>query len=282
MLERLESFFLRPATSRPLAALRIGLATLLLLQGLLIIDVVPELFGRSGILQGALHDYFMGFDVLETVGVRALLRAAGIPEITWLRGLFAAYLCALLALTAGWRCRLAAAAACLTHALLALEGRLSMYGVDQFAQVALFYLALEPGATGSPATPRARLVLRMLQIHLCIAYLSSGLAKMEGAEWWNGEAIFRSVMMPMYATFPMGWIASVPLAAKLLAWGTLIVEVGYPVFIWPARTRPIWIAAIVGLHLGILVFLRLVTFALVMIVLTVAAFGVSPEPNDRD
>lgn len=284
--DRLEAFLLAPATGRPMAALRAWLAPLLLVQGLLIASVVPELFGRNGILQGALSDFFLGFDVLAAIGLRGLLRVLDLADENWLRLVFSTYLCALLALTAGWWCRPAAWTACLTHALLGLAGRLSMYGVDQFAQVALFYLALHPaegvswrpGTPPGPATPGARLALRMLQVNLCIAYLSSGVAKMQGHEWWNGEAIFRSVMMPLYASVPMGWIASTPILAKLLGWGTLVLEAGYFVFIWPAATRRLWIFGIVGLHLGILVFLGLGTFALTMIVLTVAAFGVSAEP----
>lgn len=287
LLERLETFFLTPATGRPMAVLRAALAPILLLQGLAIASVVPELFGRAGILQGALADYFMGFDTLEAIGLRGVLRAIGMADEAWLKLLFSTYLCSLLALATGWWPRIAAPVACLTHALLGMSGRLSMYGVDQFAQVALFYLAIHPGDGASclpggpegPATPRARLALRMLQVNLCIAYLSSGVAKMKGTEWWNGEAMFRSVMMPLYASFSMGWMASVPALAKVSCWGTLLLEAGYPIFIWPAVTRRFWIAGIVALHLGILVFLGLGTFALTMIVLTVAAFGVPAEPS---
>lgn len=289
MIERIEAFFLAPATGRPLAALRAGLAPILLVQGLLIASVVPDLFGRSGILQGALHDYLMGFDPLETIGLRGALRILNVSDAAWLRVLFATYMSALLALAVGWRCRSAAWIACVTHALLGLSGRASMYGVDQFAQVALFYLALHPadgvswwpGSPEGPATPGARLVLRMLQINLCVAYLSSGIAKVQGTDWWTGEAIFRSVMMPAYASFPMGWLAWYPFVAKLLCWGTLVLEVGYPIFIWPAATRRPWIAGIAGLHLGIFVFLGLGSFALTMIVLTLAAFGESPEPTGK-
>jgi hypothetical protein len=39
-----------------------------------------------------------------------------------------------------------------------------------------------------------------------------------------------------------------------------------------------WLAAIVGLHLGIALFLGLYTFAAVMIVLSVAAFGFNGNP----
>lgn len=285
-VERVEAFFLSPATGRPMAVLRVTLAPILLFQALSIVSVVPELFGRAGILQGALADYFLGFDTLETIGLRGLIRALGLTDETWLRLLFSTYLCSLGALATGWKLGLAAPVACATHALLGLSGRLSMYGVDQFAQLALFYLAVHPGGEASvwpggpagPATPRARLALRLLQVNMCIAYLSSGVAKMYGTEWWNGEAMFRSVMMPLYATIPMGWMASVPLVAKLSCWATLILEAGYPVFIWPAATRRLWIAGIVALHLGILVFLGLGTFALTMIVLTSAAFGVPAEP----
>jgi hypothetical protein len=53
----------------------------------------------------------------------------------------------------------------------------------------------------------------------------------------------------------------------------MLIELGYPVFIWPRRTRPVWVAATAALHLGIGVLMGLWLFSAVMIVMTVAAFG---------
>jgi hypothetical protein len=112
-------------------------------------------------------------------------------------------------------------------------------------------------------------------MHLCVIYFSSGIAKARGGQWWNGEAIWRAVMQPQFHVFEMGWLASVPLLALLASWGTLLVEIGYPLFIWPARTRRLWLLAIVGMHVAIGLILGLWFFAAVLIVLNLAAFGVS-------
>jgi hypothetical protein len=53
----------------------------------------------------------------------------------------------------------------------------------------------------------------------------------------------------------------------------LLMESGYPVFIWPPRTRPFWLGAILLMHLSIALTMGLYLFALIMIVLNVAAFG---------
>ena len=63
---------------------------------------------------------------------------------------------------------------------------------------------------------------------------------------------------------------------------TLLVEIGYCVFIWPKATRKLWVASVVGLHLGIAIFLGLGLFGSMMCVLTFAVFGISSEPKQLE
>ena len=51
------------------------------------------------------------------------------------------------------------------------------------------------------------------------------------------------------------------------------LEISYPVFIWPRRTRAIWLGSIIGMHAAIAVMMGLYLFGLIMVVLNVAAFG---------
>jgi hypothetical protein len=280
----IERFLFEPATDRPLAVLRIGLSAILLFQAASISSHLLELYGAQGIMQGKLASYLTGGDMLERVGLRQLMTRAGISESVWLRSLFATYVAALVGLVLGAGGRISAAIACVAHSGLGLTGTVSNYGVDQFAQFALFYLVICPGtvtglASSAPGTAAARVALRLLQLNLCLAYLGSGIAKALGSDWWTGEAIWRSVMMPVYETWPMGWMAFWPGIAKLACWGTLLLELGYPLFVWPRTTRMLWVIGIVMLHLGIAGLLRLVSFGLVMAVLTLAAFGVCAEPD---
>jgi hypothetical protein len=60
----------------------------------------------------------------------------------------------------------------------------------------------------------------------------------------------------------------------------LALELGYPFFVWPSRTRTWWARMILGLHAGIAVSLGLVSFSAVMGVLTLAAFLVDRDRAD--
>ena len=53
-----------------------------------------------------------------------------------------------------------------------------------------------------------------------------------------------------------------------------ILETGYMVFIWPRKTRLLWLTCMLLVHLGIAILMGLYLFSFIMIVLNVAAFGV--------
>jgi hypothetical protein len=85
--------------------------------------------------------------------------------------------------------------------------------------------------------------------------------------------MWQVLMHPQFAVFYFFWLAHFPLMAKLICWGVMVVEVGYPVFIWPQRTRSYWLAAILTLHIAIGVFMGLWLFSLTLIVMNLSAFG---------
>ena len=114
----------------------------------------------------------------------------------------------------------------------------------------------------------------MLRLHQCLIYHNSGLAKLAGEQWWTGEAIWRAVQQPQFRQFDWAWLAQVPWLAALAGWATVLIETGYALAIWLRRTRLAWVAATVALHLGIGIGLGLWMFSLLMIILTVSAFGV--------
>jgi hypothetical protein len=94
----------------------------------------------------------------------------------------------------------------------------------------------------------------------------------------TGEAVRRAVLRPDLAQLDFTWLARAPWMSLLAGWGTLLVEIGSAVFVWPRLTQQ-WLAlATVGLHAGIAVALGLWAFSAVMIVLTASAFLVSAEP----
>jgi hypothetical protein len=52
-----------------------------------------------------------------------------------------------------------------------------------------------------------------------------------------------------------------------------ILEIGYIFFIWPKRTRLLWLICMLGVHAGIAITMGLYLFSFVMVVLNIAAFG---------
>jgi hypothetical protein len=289
--DRWLDFWTRPASPLPLAALRIGVAAVLLAQAFWVAPHLGALYGGQGILQGALADYVRTSDLPQVASFVRLFARLGIGEDPVLAGLGGLYVVGLVGLLLGWRTRLAGAIAWAGHLVFA-GGHITSYGIDSFAGILLFYLLWSPcagvwsldsragRADGAPSRD-ARIMLRLVQIHLCIAYLACGLEKGSGIQWWDGEAIWRSVMMPEYAQYDLAWLSHYPWLAKVSAWGTLVVEGGYALFIWLPRTRPWWVLAIVGLHLGILFLMGLTLFALFMMVLSLAVFAVPAEPARR-
>jgi hypothetical protein len=280
-------FLFTPAAPHPLALLRLGVSALGLVQVWILWPYLLQLYGNFGFVQWALTEAGNESWMPSIGKLCLLLQPSGITSSACVHGVFGIYAVGLAGLALGWKTRFWAVLAWLAHALTLNTGYFSVYGVDTMIQICLFYCVWMPvGAAWSldsrlrrrPAVPTAaaRLALRVLQIHLCLIYLDAGTAKMQSRQWWNGDAIWRALMEPQFAVIDISWLPRVPVAAMLLCWGVLLIETGYPFFIWPRRTRRLWVAATVGLHLGIGFFMGLWLFAWIMILMTVSAFGFSP------
>lgn len=284
-------FFHEPASATPLAAFRIGVTAVLLVQALCLAGDVDALYGPTANVRWDVLDPADGATSIHPLAPRvrtvaALLTPLNIAADHAARATFVVYGLALFALLLGWRTRPAAIVAWLTHLALNNAAAATIYGVDMFAHIALFYCVVFPvganlslDARGRLALPTAmnRLSIRVLQLHLCIVYLSSAIEKGMGPQWWNGEAVWRSVTLPGLSQVDMTWLATVQWVAVLAGWGTLAVEAAYAFLIWPRRTRAAMALATIGMHLGIGVVMGLTSFSALMIVLTATAFLVPNE-----
>lgn len=284
----LSQFIAEPASPRPLAALRIGVSTVLLVQAFAIANHLHDLYGPTGVVQWAVSSGISTPGVPHVGWFSDLAARLGLNYEYGIRACFALYVSGLAALLIGYRARAAAIVAWLTHLAMNNSAGASIYGVDSFAQIALFYCAWMPvgyalsvdkltGRVSGDPSALARLSIRVLQFHLCIAYLACGIEKALGPDWWSGEAIWCALSRRDLCPFDMSWMADHPWIPMLAGWGTLVVEAGYPVFVWPRRTRRLWASATIGLHVGIAVFMGLVSFSALMSVLTFSAFVVSAE-----
>src|SRR5690606_21457263 len=122
-----------------------------------------------------------------------------------------------------------------------------------------------------------RVGLRLLQVHLCVVYFVAGWAKAWGSQWWNGEAVWRALMMPEFSQFDVSMLVYAPFVPLLAAWATLFFEMGYPIMIAFQKARKYCLGAVIGMHVGIFFAMGLHTFALMMILWNLAVFTDLPD-----
>jgi len=185
-----------------------------------------------------------------------------------------------------------------------------LFGMDTMMNILLFYLMIGPSgaalsvdrliaryrasrailrAGGQPvpwaeavlAGPRpsamANFTIRMIQIHFCFIYASSGLAKLKGATWWNTTGVWLTIANPEFTAlyYPSYEEALYRIASHkpllLFIFGsmtyfTLIVEITLPFLIW-TRLRPYMVCLGIFLHSGIAWIMGLTCFGLLMMTL---------------
>lgn len=123
-----------------------------------------------------------------------------------------------------------------------------------------------PTYPGAPApSVAANLGLRLIQLHLCLMYGMAGLAKLQGRAWWDGMAIWGTLAAGEFRLFDLTWLAAFPGLLNLMTHLSLALEVGYPVLVWVRVLRPLLLAAVIALHVGVGLTLGLTEFGLAMI-----------------
>jgi hypothetical protein len=114
----------------------------------------------------------------------------------------------------------------------------------------------------------------VLQVHLCFVYFIGGLAKSLGNGWWDGSNRWRSLIRPPFDLVPPDLLVQFKYALALLGISICLLEVSYPFSFGLKRTRRIWLGCILVMHAAVGLMIGLYLFALVMIVMNLAAFGV--------
>lgn len=161
----------------------------------------------------------------------------------------------------------------------------AFFGLDKVNCMLSLYLMLGPcGARYSldsvrrvrredppPVRPStsANLAIRLLQVHLCIIYLFSGLAKLGGENWQAGTAVWWALANQEYQSIDLTWIAGWttvgPILIALATHATVFWELFYCCLIWNRFTRPLTLWMAVAIHGGIALFMGMITFGLGMI-----------------
>jgi hypothetical protein len=122
------------------------------------------------------------------------------------------------------------------------------------------------GPTEVPPNVTANLAIRLIQVHMCIIYLFSGIGKLHGPQWVTGEASWLSFALLEYQSLDMTWMAEFPYLLNIMTHLTVFWELTYCALVWPRLTRPWVLLMAVVVHGGIILFLGMPTFGLVMLI----------------
>jgi hypothetical protein len=116
----------------------------------------------------------------------------------------------------------------------------------------------------------ANVVMRLIQLHMCVIYFAAGTAKLQGGMWWGGTAAWYTMMVPELELVDMRWLALLPewiylFIVTFSTYFTVLYEIGFPFLIWNRTLRPLMILGAIGLHAGIGFFMGLGGFGIAMI-----------------
>jgi hypothetical protein len=283
-------FLFASETDKWLAALRIGMGLQVAVYALFLRSDWHYLFASTGkgLIGRELGEAITSFDsplIPKLDWLVALGGYAGIGEDTVLSMTWACVLCMGLLLLLGLFCRPAAIIAWFLHLCATESGGLFAYGADNFMTTGLFYLMLSPLPDQYSLDHRLLKIdlknsqllgfwRRVLQVHMCFVYFIGGLAKCLGSGWWNGSNFWRSLTRPPFNLISPDILVRFKYALPILGISICLIELGYPFFIWIRKTRLFWLVCILAMHTVIGLAMGMYLFALVMIVLNLAAFGI--------
>jgi hypothetical protein len=287
--ERLIDFIIPAESDTWLAVLRIGLGLQVVLYALSLRDDWNYFLAGTGrgLISRNLGEAILSLEShlvprlgwLVALGAQIGLREGTVLSVAWI--CLVASGCGLLM---GLASRFSTILAWFLHLCAAKSGGFVSYGVDTFMTIGLFYLMLSPlpdryslDSRLRKAQPKDPQLLgfwrRVLQLHLCLIYFFSGLTKCLGSGWWDGSNIWRSLIRPPFNIIDpemlVRWNYLFPVAGIFIC----LLEIGYPFFIWNVKTRKVWLICICAMHAGIGLAMGMYLFALIMIILNVAAFG---------
>ncbi|GGF06300.1 hypothetical protein GCM10011383_16700 [Hymenobacter cavernae] len=274
-----------------LAFLRVNVASIALLHFWSLQPDFDLLFSYRGYVYPDILDATHDHVFWTLTSLQQTLAGAGLPlayESLLLAARWAYPLCLLL-LGLGLFTRVAAVGALLLQLLFTQSIHLYQYGADAFTTVALFYCCVFPVGSRyaldlawqgrKPALAHQGLFLTWLRAHLGLAYFFSGLDKVIGPTWRNGEAIWKALHSHAYfSVFSLDFLVRTPFFL-LVGWLTVGLEMGYALGMNYRRSRPWWLLGIVGMHLGIGLFMGLFFFSALMIVLNLAAYYAPTLPQ---
>ena len=182
------------------------------------------------------------------------------------------------------------------HLAAIKSAALVSYGMDNLTTIGLFYLMLSPVPDQRSfdwqwrkSRPKHRDLLgfwrRVLQLHMCLIYLFGGIAKCLGPGWWDGSNLWRALIRQPFNMISADVLVRLKYFFPIAGIGICLLEISYPFLIWSRRLQRPWLVAILVMHVAIGMAMGMYLFALIMIVLNLAAFGTGilwPQRKNTD
>ncbi|WP_415949626.1 HTTM domain-containing protein [Streptomyces sp. KLOTTS4A1] len=110
--------------------------------------------------------------------------------------------------------------------------------------------------------------LALFAFQVMVIYGTAGLYKVRGESWRDGSALYYSLHLDDFATFPelSAWIADQTHWMAFLAYATVFSQVLFPALVFNRRLKYAALAVMFGIHLGIGLLLALPMFSAITIV----------------
>nr|WP_121272873.1 HTTM domain-containing protein [Pedobacter schmidteae] len=279
------SYLEKPGSIKPVVFFRITLGIFAIAKIAVLYHYLNDVYGQYGYVQWAISKSGL-YDFLPHLGdFYELFKPYVGCSTNFLYSFFWFYVLVLVLMSLGLFTRLSTILCFYLHLLWIDTGSGLMYGVDVFTQMALFYLMFMPAGSyfsldvafnfvkKKYKSVSAGMLRKLVQLQLILVYTSSGIEKGLGIQWWNGDAMWRSLMLPSFSQHDLTWLAQYPFILIVSGWLVVLMEVFYPVLLLVPKIRVYGILAVLLLHLSIGVFLGMWLFGFIMIILSAFAFG---------
>ncbi len=279
LLDRLEGqwldFWFGLPDTRALDLVRIGIGLTLLLNYAMQAGHIAEFYSDEGWLPTALSlDLFESSDISLLFGFKS---PAAVEALWWV------LLAAAVAFTLGWRTSASKWVLWILHTSFAKRAPFILYGVDDICSNLLFIMCL--GVVGRSMSldarrrarqkndrplsefnrARASAGLRLAQIQMAICFFFAGAEKLQGEDWWGGDAIWYAMTDYEFTFVPLTPLAERPWLINAMTYGALGIEISYGFLIWDPRFRLPLLVTAISLHIGVALMMGLVLFGIAMI-----------------
>lgn len=199
----------------------------------------------------------------------------------FLLGIFAA-----IAMLIGWKTRLAAIITWVVLVSLWNRNPLLLDGDDAVLRVITFYLIFSPcgrvwsldAHQGDKPQLAASWPLRLIQFQIALLYFISGWVKFHSTEWLDGTVLQYVLSHPHYSRFNLSVLFDSAWFVGLLAFITAFIrwwELLFPFLLLNRYLRRLSLLIGVLFHLGLLVFMNLRWFPMIMLALYPALLSVN-------